>query len=514
MARNRPIVNKAALAARRQQVKSEVGTRGDYFNPKEPGEYLFYLGWQTYSQDDFPFLEVWVHYGLKGVPLTTCLDLEKNDILNDDRVHKFLKNGAEDVQGPCPGCAYRETLTTPEAKRDVARKRRFPMNIVLMATRPDVSSEWDMVKEAEQKVQPFSPGYGVWSDITDIILNEGDICDPDGAILIRLVRVGKGKNSTEYTVTAESNSIRNPVKLSSALQTALDEALVAGESGDLYRRIAVDMHKTRKVVEDAMAGKKVKTSDSAADDDDGKPPKCFRMDYTDDDDCAACPWRGPCSDHLAKHGEGPYGDGGPLKAGEMFEGHDLKEGDKGFDPDADDDTDDDTDDDEETEEEEAARLAAEKKAASAAKRKANRAKKKAAAKAAEEAAAGDDDEEEDDTDAILEGLGYDDGQLGRMTDDTAFFLADHAVPADAVSVGKTGGYTLFAQKLPTDHAMYEAPEEEPEPEPAPRRRRRSRKSAEETKAPAPKGDDDDDGDDGDPLGLDDLERELKNAAKR
>lgn len=514
MARTRPTINRAALAERRKQVKSEVGSRGDWFNPKDPGEYLLYLGWQAYEQDPWPFVEVWVHYGLKGVPLTTCLDLEKNDVLTDDRVHGFLKNGEEDVQGGCPGCEFRETLTDPEKKRDVGRKRRFPMNVILMGKRDDVSSEWDMVAKGDLKVQPFSPGYGVWSDITDIILNEGDICDPDAAVLIRLVRSGKGKNSTEYTVTAQSESIRKPVKLPSSVQDLLDEALNKGEAGDLYRRIAVDMHRTRKSVEDAMAGKKVKTQDSSGDDD-GKPPKCFRMDYTDDDDCGACPWRKPCSDHLASRGEGPYGDDGPLKPGDMFDGHlPLEEGDKGYGGD-DGGSDDDVT---ETDEERTAREAAEKKATAAAKRKATRERKKAeaAAKAeaerlaAEAAASGSEaDEDDEDTDEILEGLGYDSGQLDRMTDDTAFYLVDHAIPAAACSVGKAGGHTVFPQKLPTDHALYEAPE--PEPEPKRTRRRRRKPAAEASPEPAATGGEDDDDD---PLGLDDLERDLKNAAKK
>ena len=309
------------------------------------------------------------------------------------------------------------------------------------------------------------------------------------------------------------------MKLPSAAQGALDEALNAGEAGDLYRRIAVDMFRTRKSIEDAMAGKKVKTQESGGDDD-GKPPKCFRMDYTDDDDCGACPWRKPCSDHLAGRGEGPYGDDGPLKPGDMFDGHlPLEEGDKGYGED-DGGSEDDTDDDVETEEERTAREAAEKKAIAAAKRKATRERKKAeaAAKAeaeeaerlaAEGAASGSDDGgDEDDTDEILESLGYDDRQLERMTDDTAFYLADHKIPADACSVGKAGGHTVFPQKLPTDHAMYEAPE----PEPEPKRRRRRRKPAEDSTEPTATGGDDDNGDD--PLGLDDLERDLKNAAKK
>src|SRR5688572_19384669 len=172
-------------------------------------------------------------------------------------------------------------------------------------------------------------------------------------------------------------------------------------------------------------GKKVETDEDDEDDEDGdeeKPPKCYKLDYEDDDTCKTCPWRGPCSTHLGV---------------ELHEGHELQEGDRGY-----------GEDPEESEEE---------------------------------------SEEEDDSVAVkLEELGYDGGQIGRISDAAAQYVINEELQAEWVSVLKNGEVSVITAKLPDGHKLKPKPPDKPTGKPAGTKPKPAGKPASETPKAADK----------------------------
>ena len=535
-------VNVDAMKKDRAKKKAESRRGGDWFRMKKPGEVLIYVGGVTRDEDDLPYLETFVHYlGPKRFPCA-CLDLATNDVLTDDRVHAYLSDGEATVEGDCPACeeadklweewrnlkdkrVKKETLDKAyNAASSVSRNRKFVFNIAVMAKRDTAEDEWDWVDKEELKLQPYSPGMQVWEQILDAFIQEGDITDPGEAIYLRLVKTGTKWHDITYKCTVYTGTVRKPFgpqKLPKTLKHQVDEKLHAEGELDLYLHVC-DNVRTRADMEKLLSGIDVDEEDG---DEDGIPT-CYKLDYSDDEECKACRWRGPCAEACEV---------------DLFPGHELKEGDEGYEADAEEPDPPKkkrgkkkADDAKETKKEKAAKKRAEAKAKkeAEAEEKAEReaeeeAKRKAEEEAASETSTDDEDEEEEEVFVVdvLKELGYDDRQIDRMSEETEDFLFENDVPATAVSVSKDGGYVLFKHKLPEDHELYE-PEPEPEKEkPAAKKRRRRKKKTEE-ETPPEKGDDDSEeeseqtsGDDeesegGDDMGLDDLERELRASAKK
>ena len=523
-------VNVGAMKKDRAKKKAESRRGGDWLSMKNPGELMIYVAGVTRDEDELPYLETFIHYNLGPENrAAACLDLDVNEVLTDDRVHAYLPDGSETVDGDCTACEAAEVLWAEyrrlkekkvtkkkldEAYRNassVTRNRKFVFNVCVMASRDTAEDEWEWVDKGELKLQPYGPGTMVWEQILDAFIQEGDITDPDEAIFLRLVKTGKVWHEIKYKCTPYIGTARKPFgpqKLSKALKRQIEDKLHAEGDLDLYRHVC-DNVRTRADMEKLLSGIDVEEEDE---DSDGKPT-CYKMDYSDDKECMACRWRGPCA--------------GACEV-ELFPGHELKEGDEDY--------------EEEEEEDPKKAKAAKAKAAKAKeekekaeadeKKKADAkakkdAKKKADAKAKKDAkkkeeeeesetgSNGDDDEEEVDVYEELEKLGYDDGQVERMAEETEDFLVDNEIPATATSILPDGKYKLFPQKLPEDHALYEAPPKEEKPKKRRRRKKKAEEAAppkEEEPSPEPEPPAEESG--GDDMGLDDLERELRESANK
>jgi hypothetical protein len=530
-------VNRDKLAKDQQEAKARGGT--SFLRFKDEGQYLLYLPPPCREEDDDIYLDVLVHNVGQGKSYkpVLCLDTVANLVLADDRMTGFLEKPI-DLGDGCPRCEARETAKTDDAKRSIGRKHSYYMNGVLFGFRKDKRRDWDRVDESDLKVQGMVVGSTIWDGIIDVFLEDGDICDPSAAILIVVTRTGKGQTDTEYKVSTDRETLKNPLELPESLIEKLEEALQPGGSGDLYRMVARDL-KSREEIAALLSGKKKVEVDEEGSDE-NEPPACFKLDYQDDDECGSCPFRGPCS----KAADGPHG-------GELYEGHELRPGDLGYE-----------DAGEEAEEEQGdppppkpatkrpapapasnrpttpppgPKPASGRASVSAPKPTAKppaTPPPKPAPKAHEKPKKKTDDEK-------LAELGYNDEQIGKMRKATKEQLIDERIPADCASILKSGAVKVFYEKLPTDHALYEEPEEtqeetqeetraDPEPEPPKPAKRSKATKPDPDEEPEPdeeqeeieeelpeepgEGDDGSDGDDG--LGLDDLERELNATAAR
>jgi hypothetical protein len=537
-------VNRDKMLQAQQEAKARSGT--SFFRFKDEGQYLLYLPPPCREEDEDIYLDVLTHNIGRGKDYkpVLCLDTVANLILADERMIGFLETPV-DLDDGCPRCAAREKASNDEAKRSIGRKHSYYMNVVLMGFRKDKRRDWDRVDEDKLKVQTAVVGSTVWDGIIDVFLEDGDICDPSAAIFIVVTRTGKGQKDTEYKVSTDRESLKNPVELPESLIEKLEEALQPGGSGDLYRVVARDL-KSPEQIAAMMSGKKVDVDEEEEEGGDDEPPACFKLDYQNDDDCGSCPFRGPCS----KVAKGPH-------KGKLYEGHELQPGDLGYEG-----PEEETEEELETEteveeEEEPDPPPSPKKPASnrpttpppgpkPAKPSTSGKPAAAAPKPPPKDPAATDKPKKKTDDEKLADLGYDAGQIGRMRKTTKERLIDERIPADCASILKSGAVSVFYDKLPTDHPLYEEKEveeteeepeteteEEPDPPPPARKTRgKAREPEPETEVEEEGGvevEPEDDGDlpeepgegggeaaegDGDDLGLDELERELNATAGR
>jgi len=300
----------------REQHESDRG-RGDWWNPTV-GEHLFYVAGPCREDDDLNYVEVVVHYGVGPKNnMTVCLTPKVNPILKDARVADLL-DGKKDISDGCPVCVEWERLDKEmqDAKKKAAdelkkqrdnirRNTRFIFNVAPIGKRKRSSEDWEPI---EGKLMPYACGSTVWEGILDVIFTEGDITDPDKAILVRMTKSGEGMQ-TKYKVVADGETLRKPRVISKAVKAQMRESFKEGGAGDLYK-IVSDMVRASEDVEALLSGVEMADQD---DEDDAKA--CFGLDYTKDVECKECPRRGPCSKKCDK----------PL-----YKGHDLEEGDEDF----------------------------------------------------------------------------------------------------------------------------------------------------------------------------------------
>lgn len=529
-------VNTDKMRKDRDAKKSEQGI-GNWFKPKKPGEYLLYIC-PPPEGVDLPYTECHDHWGLgpEAKKKVACLDLNRNEILTDERVIALLES-PDVIDGGCPVCESLEDASDKD-RRDRGARRSFLFNVVLFGYRKEVGrGEWE--EPEEMSVETYSASRTVWEAITDIFFQEGDVTDPSKAVLLRLTRTGTTMKDTRYKVSAETASLREPRNLPKALKREVLEAVEPGGKADVFKLIAASVLPRAKV-EALMDGvdleeEKEGEEKAAAD----KPPKCFKLDYVNDSECKKCAFRGPCSKHLGI---------------DLYPGHELKEGDRGYEASGKKRTARDEDDeprstrrkptDDEPEERNtrrkkdedppARRRAADDDEPPARTRKTREPEEEEEEERPRTRTKKDEEppprrrreepeEPEEDPDAELKKAGFDDRQILRISDDGRAFVKKHKLKGDWVSVLKSGEVQVIQDKLPAGHALKkdEEPEEE-ESEERPARKKDEPAARTTTRKPPPPEEDDEpaEPDDepavgaSDGLDLDALERELGAAAKK
>ena len=302
----------------RKDKAAKEAARGGNWQNIEQGDTKLYIGGACRPEDEVNYIEVIVHYGVgKENSMVPCLD-DKNYIIHDKRVaeHLAARESGTTLQKrmECPVCAEFLKLKNGDAddkkqSESIKRNTRYLFNSVLYGSRKAETGEWNVPDE--QKVATLMVGISVWEGILAVFFEEGDVTDVDKAVLFKINKNGSGMK-TKYKVSVDTETIRRPLALTKAVKRSLNEAMEPGKEGDLYK-VGADMIKTPQEVEALLEGTEL------ADDDVGDDVKkaCFGLDYTKDDECKECPWRGPCSDKLGK---------------KLFPGHELAEGDHGYVP--------------------------------------------------------------------------------------------------------------------------------------------------------------------------------------
>jgi hypothetical protein len=316
--------------------RREEAGQGGVLRVQENGEHRLYIAGPCREDEDLPYVEMGIHFGLgsDGKKKALCLNPKDNPIILDPRLQQYLPDGhGLSSATECPGCAEnrarwnafnklpdktsKEKKAKQDAKtaaEDIKFQRKLLWNAVALGYRKEAGEDWEEVEPNVQKRQILEAGPMLGEAMVGVFVREGDITDPEKANAIVASRSGDGFG-TKYEASIDSDTVRKPIKLPQKLRKQLAEDLTEGGAGDLYAFTAksyVPLEDFKKLV----AGIDVEGSDEGVEaDEDDAPPDCFGASYTNDNECKTCAWRGLCSKKLKK----------PL-----FKGHELKPGDHGY----------------------------------------------------------------------------------------------------------------------------------------------------------------------------------------
>jgi hypothetical protein len=266
--------------------------RGGEFLSFEIGDTKAYIHGPCRDDDEFEltagtnFVPVTVHYQVgKQGNMVICTDPDKNPIINHPFVRALLKKrkNAPRLDGTCAVC---EEIESGGMESDAADDSRPQTKFIWGATkiqfRRDKGDDW--------RDEPFKPGVlmagkSIHDGFLDLFVEGGDITKTDGATLARIEREGKGKNDTKYKVTADSATIKVPLRLDKKVRLALEKAMAEGGDCDLFKVVA-NMIKSTSEVKALLSGVKVdvdSTDDDEDDVEDDEPKKKSKKSDDDDD---------------------------------------------------------------------------------------------------------------------------------------------------------------------------------------------------------------------------------------
>lgn len=291
-------VNLDRMRKAKEQADSKQRGGVEFWQVPE-GENLIYIC-PPFPGDELPFVETAVHYEVgPESKMAMCLDAERNPVLQDHRIKKLVAGRGKNYDDGCHACKKLDEGV------NVAKKAssRYFWPIIPLKYRKASTKKWREADDADE-LRILSCGYTVWSGIMDVFINNGDITEPDKAILVRVVREGKGM-TTKYTVTADADSVRaGGVSMSKAIKALIRNQIAEGESGDLYK-IVSNMVRSSDEVEAMVEGVQLEDANEGESSSD-KKPECFGLEYeANEKECLDCSYHDDCKEVCTPPGNKP-----------------------------------------------------------------------------------------------------------------------------------------------------------------------------------------------------------------
>lgn len=281
------------LGKKRDEAK-EAGKGGTLWKI-EVGETKAFVHGQCYPDDDFEatmglnFVETWMHYpkGRKKGGGHVCLDAMTNPVILHPLVKKFLSERKKNAFGVsaktrCPTC---EGIRAGNIPAEHAAQRKWLVGLTPMFYRHDSDADW-MAKKFDPKVHVA--GNQVFNGLADAMVELAryrDITDPSSVTLLKIIREGESFGNTNYDVKADIETTLQPTKLDKGQRRIIQEAMKPGGSCDLFKVLANLMKSPEQIL---SAGKGVDADEDAGGGDGVDRKECYGVDWSDDDECAAC----------------------------------------------------------------------------------------------------------------------------------------------------------------------------------------------------------------------------------
>jgi hypothetical protein len=269
----------------------EEHQRGGDFVGFEKGDTLVYVHPPCRDNDEWEpttgtnFIPVVVHYKVgKNGGMAVSLDKEKNPIIEHPFIKKLLKAQKKKIIGDCPVAkALSDGTISGDAADESRAQTRFLWGMTPLKHRSNAKMPW---ADLEPKPSTAFIGKQIFDGIMEVFFDNGDIADPNGAVLVRITKEGDGR-TTKYAVKAEPSTLKEPFKLPKALKAKLSKAMEEGGDCDLFRIVA-NMTKSTAEVQAMVDGVAVSGDPEDNDDEDEKPvkgaKKSAKAAVEDDDD--------------------------------------------------------------------------------------------------------------------------------------------------------------------------------------------------------------------------------------
>jgi hypothetical protein len=252
----------------RMRQSYEEQQKGGDFIVFDQGETLVYVHPPCRDGDEWPptrgvpYVPVVVHYNVgKNNSMAVSLDPERNPILEHPFMKRQLKKRKIRLTGNCPIAVELDSGSLSDDEVDECRPQsKYLWGLTPLKHRASSREEWHSVTSRPSVAMV---GKQVYDGIMEVFFDNGDITDPDAAILVRIIRKGKDRQ-TKYEVKAEPSSLKKPFRLPSKLRAAISKAMEEESDCDLFRVVA-SLVKSPAEVEAMLSG--VKTSEADDEDD-------------------------------------------------------------------------------------------------------------------------------------------------------------------------------------------------------------------------------------------------------
>jgi len=269
------------------------GDKGSFLKIPD-GLSTYYLVAPTEAMGGIPFVEFLVHreVGPEG-KMTVCL-ADENEILRDPSVAPALREKGVDV-GRCPVDDFLADDAAAASLPEVKLAKMVAKPQYLFAVVPweiqNAAGELVPLPDGDRVPRPLFCGPQIWDGICDVIEAEGNVTDPNAAILIR-IKKSVVKKRTSYKVEVDTRCIREPIRISKSTKAAIAAACASTGDCNLFR-IVVNMTKSADVVDAFLRGDTVETRTTTTGD---AKPHCYSKDHDhDDDECRVCVYEVDCA---------------------------------------------------------------------------------------------------------------------------------------------------------------------------------------------------------------------------
>ena len=268
--------------------------RGGEYLQLQAGETLLYIHPPCRPDDKFEptdgvnYVPVVVHYGIgrgsKGSDgktsngrMVASLDPEINPILEHPFIKRYLKQRKVRITGECPVSKMLQSGDLDDKELDDMRaSTRYVWGVTPIAHRSSSADSWNQMVP---KPSVLMVGKTVYDGIMEVFFDNGDITDPNEAVLVIVKRTGE-KMTTKYIVKADGESVKKPKKLSKEVRAAIAKATKEDGDCDLFKVVA-NMIKSPAEVSALLSG--VKLEDAEGEDFDEDEEDKSSEDEDDDD---------------------------------------------------------------------------------------------------------------------------------------------------------------------------------------------------------------------------------------
>lgn len=212
------------------------------------GDTALYIAPPARPDDDLPYIEVLMHWGLgKNNQMVMCQDAANNELMRNPHLVEMAKKrgiatgtvkvGKDTKECIAGGCAVCKKLDEGGLSERQKAKRAWLWMISPILARADARKPFAPWPDGVTLV-PYLSSFTVWTGIVDQFAACGDITNPEAASYVRVIREGKGATDTKYNVQPHLETVKQPVAISKQLAALIASDMAPGEKCDPYTHLA------------------------------------------------------------------------------------------------------------------------------------------------------------------------------------------------------------------------------------------------------------------------------------